>query len=271
MTATDLDAAMSVLAAAPSIIIASDFDGTLSALAPQPEAARPLPGAIDALMTLTRLPGTKVAVVSGRSLADLALIADIPAPIERVGSHGAEYALGAEDPSATSAVLDVRAELRLQRLVSELTALAEATPGSRVELKPFSVAFHYRNAEPERAQRALTWIDDTLRRREGLWNKPGHRVIELMVLRASKAHAIDVLRQRSPGAVVFYVGDDVTDEDVFVSLRGGDIGCKVGSGETAASCRVPDPDSVVTLLREIAARRANAAGSPAVLDGTSAV
>jgi trehalose-phosphatase len=250
--AADLCRDLEHLATAARLIVATDFDGTLSPLAPQPEAARPLPGALAVLQHLATLPETYVAVVSGRSLGDLDAVAALPETVERIGSHGLEPSSG------VTFGLDSRAHLRLRRLTTELEALVESTPGSRIEHKPYSVAFHYRHADPARAERALAWIDETVDRRPGLWRKPGHLVVEVMVLPASKSWAIDMLRNRHPDSAVFYAGDDVTDEDIFADLRPGDLGCKVGDGDTAAAHRVPDPDAVVTLLEHLAERRARA-------------
>jgi trehalose 6-phosphate phosphatase len=238
------------LARAPRLIVASDFDGTLSAIASQPEAARPHSRAIAVLEALAALPETFVAVVSGRSLADLDAVAALPACIERIGSHGLEPSSG------VAFSLDARAHQRLRRLTAELEGLVVSTPGARVEHKPFSVAFHYRHADPSRASRALAWIDETVDRRPGLWTKPGHMVIELMVMPASKSWAIDMLRNRHPGSTVLYAGDDVTDEDIFADLRPGDLGCKVGDGPTAAAHRVAGPDEIVAAFEELAMRRA---------------
>jgi trehalose 6-phosphate phosphatase len=238
------------LARATHLIVASDFDGTLAPIAAQPEGARALPGAVAALEALADLPDTVVAVVSGRSLADLDRIAGLPDTIERVGSHGLEPSSGATPP------LDERAQLRLRRLTTEIETLVEATPGSRAEPKPYGVAFHYRNADPTRARRALAWIDETVNRRPGIWRKPGHKVIELLVLPASKSWAIEMIRARHDGSVVFYAGDDVTDEDIFADLQPGDFACKVGDGPTVARHRVPGPAEVVALLVDLHARRA---------------
>jgi trehalose 6-phosphate phosphatase len=250
--ALDLQRDLDRLAAAPRLIVATDFDGTLSPLAPQPEAARPHPRAIPVLESLAALPDTYVAVVSGRSLGDLDAVASLPESIERIGSHGLEPSSG------VSFGLDARAHARLRRLTAEFESLVESTPGSRVEHKPFSVAFHYRHAERTRAERALAWINETVERRPGLWRKPGHMVVEVLVLPASKSWAIDMLRNRHPDSVVFYAGDDVTDEDIFADLRACDLGCKVGDGVTAATHRVPDPEAVVNLLEHLAEGRSAA-------------
>jgi trehalose 6-phosphate phosphatase len=247
---TDLQRELERIAHAPRLIVASDFDGTLSPIASQPDAARAHPAAISTLTALAALPETYVAVVSGRSLADLDTVVELPDIVERIGSHGLEPSSG------VTFGLDGRAHLRLRRLTTEIEALAEATPGSSVERKPYSVAFHYRHAEPARAERALAWIDEAVARRPGLWPKPGHMVVEVLVLPASKSWAIDMLRNRHPDSTVFYAGDDVTDEDIFADLQPGDLGCKVGAGATAAAHRVADPDAVVALLAHLAERRA---------------
>jgi trehalose 6-phosphate phosphatase len=75
------------------------------------------------------------------------------------------------------------------------------------------------------------------------------------VVQVSKGAAIDTLRERLGVDAVLFVGDDVTDETAFVRLRPGDVGVKVGDGDTAARYRVRTPEDVTGVLEELLAVR----------------
>ena len=70
----------------------------------------------------------------------------------------------------------------------------------------------------------------------GIVVTPGKAVLDLAVTEMSKGLALDRMRG---DAAVFFAGDDVTDETAFARLRPGDVGVKVGDGDTAAANRSP--------------------------------
>lgn len=77
MTAADgeqLRAAIARVAASDPLLVALDFDGTLSPLVDDPMDARMLPAARTAVDALLAAPATIVALVSGRSIVDLRII-----------------------------------------------------------------------------------------------------------------------------------------------------------------------------------------------------
>ena len=69
----ELAAAIDEFVSAPTVLVASDFDGVLAPLVMDPTASRPLPGTIESLRGLAALSATYAAVVSGRLVARLGL------------------------------------------------------------------------------------------------------------------------------------------------------------------------------------------------------
>ncbi|MCU1346068.1 MAG: HAD-superfamily hydrolase, subfamily [Acidimicrobiia bacterium] len=237
------------VARAPALIVGVDFDGTLSPIVDHPQDARPLPGAVDALAALAALPDTWVAVISGRALDDLNARLAVPPEVVRVGSHGLEtsgptVALSGEQASAMT-------ELR-----SRLAALGAEVPGLAMEPKPWSVAVHYRHIDHERDLARVLDVTASLADGRSVWSKQGKEVVELFVAEASKAHTVAMLRAAHPHAAVVYLGDDVTDEEVFRALGPDDVGVKVGPGATAAAVRTADPAAALAWLVELCVERA---------------
>src|SRR6202023_3076654 len=118
-----------------------DFDGTLSDIVDDPDAARPVAGAAEALQKLAAQ--CPVAVLSGRDLADLTERLGVPG-IRYAGRHGFELTApdGTHHQNAGAAGgLPV-----LERAAGELRGRLGSVPGVVVEHKRFGVAVHYRNA-----------------------------------------------------------------------------------------------------------------------------
>ena len=97
----------------------------------------------------------------------------------------------------------------------------------------------------QEAREALAQID-------GVYPKEGKKILEAVVLQSTKGEAIEELRTLLEPEAVLFVGDDVTDEQGFAVLGEGDIGIKIGSGETLAAHRLPDPSSLAQVLNRLA-------------------
>jgi trehalose-phosphatase len=262
--------AVADLAARPQILVAVDFDGVLAPIVPEPDAARPLPAASQALARLADRPGVRVALISGRTLADLRRLAAPPPAAVLVGSHGAQFATG--DPTAGAAVpgdgpdpeevipgMDERARALLARVTAALEQISGRHPGTFVERKPAGAVLHTRQAPRSSARRATEEALAGPAAWSGVRLTRGKEVVDLSVVDANKGVALSALRSqagltpRSGG--VIYLGDDVTDESAF-AVRG-DITVKVGDGPTIARHRVEGPDAVADLLARLAALRAD--------------
>jgi trehalose 6-phosphate phosphatase len=246
---TALDAALQRAAAAARLLVAVDFDGTVSPIVDDPADAAPLPAALDALETLAGLDGTTVALVSGRALADLAARSGLGPPVRLVGGHGVELDDLAVDLPVGGAQL-------LARVRAELSALAAGAPGALVETKSASVTLHVRKADRREAARAVKAAVEGPGSWDGVHVLQGKEVVELAVVAPDKGAALSRLRTQTGAQTVVYVGDDVTDEAAFAALTGDDVGIKVGPGTTLAAFRIDDPHDVTELLAHLAALRA---------------
>ena len=245
---TALTSALAKLATVPTLLVALDFDGVLAPIVQDPATSRPLPGSAAAVHGLADLPDTTVAMLSGRALHDLRTVSGFASPVRLVGSHGGEFDDGALELS------DAQRALK-EELDAAVRGVVDGEPGVRLEGKPAGVVVHVRGADEAVAERVL----DAVRRAAqlpGVESTEGKAVLEMAVVQVSKGAAIDTLRARLGADAVLFVGDDVTDETAFARLRAGDVGVKVGEGDTAAEYRVSTPEDVTELLQALLATRA---------------
>ncbi len=246
----DIQSQIDLISQAAVLLIATDYDGTLSPLVNDRQAARPHRESIIALKELAELPQTHVAVISGRALADLETYLKDLNGAHLVGSHGSEFEAGFVAPLAPESL-----EL-LKHVEAESQRVADQTPGAVIERKPAGVAFHYRNSEEPQATRAVENLLKSLGGDPQIFVRHGKKVMELTVIKTDKGQALQLLRQRVGATAVLFLGDDVTDEDAFATLAGPDIGVKVGPGPTAAKYRVSATTDIAHLLAQLAEKRA---------------
>ncbi|OBI04699.1 trehalose-phosphatase [Mycolicibacter heraklionensis] len=235
-----------------------DFDGTLSDIVDDPDAARPVAGAMEALAALAAQ--CPVAVLSGRDLADVRNRVGLDG-IWYAGSHGFEL-IG---PDGAHHQNDAAADA-VQILAEAAGSLAEqlgSIPGIMVEHKRFAVAVHYRNAARDRVGQVLAAVRETGRRRE-LRVTTGREVIELRPeIDWDKGRTLHWLLDRMPGVKTpLFLGDDITDEDAFdavTELSGAGIVVRHnddGDRATAARYALESPAQVVEFTARLAKRLA---------------
>lgn len=252
-----LRAALRTLAATPHLLVALDFDGTLAPIVERAEDARALPASAAAVRVLAGLPSTTTALISGRALDSLRAVADPPSDTMLIGSHGAETWTGPD--GAPLALTPHQAEV-LARAVAVVEHVVAGHPGTRIEFKPAGVVLHTRTAADAVADAAVAAARAGLAALDGLRITDGKRVLEISVVEADKGQGLALLRQVSAATAVFFAGDDVTDEHAQRTLGAGDVGVRIGPGETAASFSVATPEAFTEVLEELAALRA--AGAP---------
>lgn len=242
--------ALGELATADRLLIALDFDGTLAPTVDDPAKARALPAARTAVERLGAISSTRVALVSGRALESLEEVAKVDDTVLLIGSHGIELRL---DSAEGELLLDDEELANLDRLSEVLDQVADSVDRVWIESKPAGFALHTRLAT-ERHSRVAHLIATSEARAEvpDLKVREGKDVVEFSVRSTTKGEAVEHLRRYTKSSAVFYAGDDVTDEDVFVTLRADDLGVKSGPGITAADHRVAGPEEVAKVLTLLA-------------------
>ncbi len=230
----------------PDAILFLDFDGTLVDIADAPDAIVVDTALVDLLASLATRFTARLAVVSGRSIAQLdGLIGPVAGRFALSGSHGAEFRFqGDSEQRARPAALD--------QVEQAMLAAAAAHPGVLVEAKSQGVALHFRG-NPDFAATAEA-LARRLGRDFGLSVQPGKMVFDLHPHGTDKGQAVGRFLAHggtTAGRPVF-IGDDATDEHGFIAAKAaGGFGILVGTQrETAADYRLPDPAAVRHWLGE---------------------
>ncbi|MDI3315055.1 MAG: trehalose-phosphatase [Mycobacterium sp.] len=233
-------------------LVCLDYDGTLSEIVADPDAATLVDGAAEALRQLAAQ--CPVAILSGRDLADIRERVGLPG-IWYAGSHGFE--LIGPDGSTHQNTAAAAAVPLLESAAADLSDELRSIPGVRVEHKRFAVAVHYRNVATERVA-AVIAATHRLGKRHGLRITNGRKVVELRPdIDWDKGTALGWIRDRirQTGRVVpIYIGDDLTDEDAFDAIRLSGIGIAVRHDEdadrpTAAAFTLRNPAEVRDFVR----------------------
>lgn len=265
-----LAAALESFAQRETLLVCLDFDGCVAELVADAEAARPVPATARAIDALAAVEGVTVAYVSGRPLATLRRLASPPAGALLIGSHGAEADLrgdpadsgAAGDPSGGLELTPAQQQARAE-LIGAFEQLAAEVDGAWVEHKPAGAGMHVRRVEDLRlGDELLARAEAAAAGVEGAYAESGKRILEAVVVQATKGEGIERLRARTGAEVVFFAGDDVTDEHGFAVLGEGDLGVKVGDGETAAAHRIAAPADLAAVLNRILRARDGGRGVP---------
>jgi trehalose 6-phosphate phosphatase len=232
-----------------------DFDGTLSDIVDDPDSARLVPGAAEALQQLAdRCP---VAILSGRDLADVTARVGLPG-LWYAGSHGFELTA----PDGTHHQNDAAAAAMpvLESAAAQLRERLGSIPGVRVEHKRFGVAVHYRNAARDRVGEVASVVR-AAGQRDALRVTTGREVIELRPdVDWDKGRTLQWVLDHLDGAAALtpiFLGDDITDEDAFDAVRADGIPILVqhnddGDRATAALFALESPARVAEFVDRLA-------------------
>lgn len=244
-----LTTALAAAHAEVGLHILLDYDGTLVPLASTPDLAAPDPELMQLLEQLCGLPRMEVEIVSGRTWQTLeGWFGQLPVTL------WAEHGFWRRDTTDEKwhATTTVKRDW-MNKIGPILDQFTARTPGSWIERKTASIAWHYRGVARDFGERQARELRMLLG--DALSNQPievlqGKKVIEMRLRGVSKA----VVAERIPAddrRVVVSFGDDRTDEDLFRVLPASSVTVSVGQRLRGANYRVSDHSRVRHVLRSL--------------------
>jgi trehalose 6-phosphate phosphatase len=235
------------------IAVLLDYDGTLTPIVDDPEKALLSDAMKDTLLDLAK--NVPAAVISGRDRPDVQRLVGIKS-IFYAGSHGFDIA----GPDGMEIGPEKGKEFlpALNQAEKELKNTINAVSGAWVERKRFSVAVHYRKVQEPDVEKVKQAVEEVAALHPDLRESGGKMIFELqpkMDWHKGKALTwiLEEMEIDKSDVVPFYIGDDVTDEDAFRSLKGKGIGVVVMDPprDTDARYRLKDTDEVERFLKKL--------------------
>ena len=216
-----------------------DYDGTLMPFFKQPEQAAPDSELMGLLTELTSNDKNEVVIISGRDRKTLeSWVGELP--ISLVAEHGAFIRDKQGNWESTIASDDSWK----QTVRPMLELYVDRTPGAFVEEKIYSLVWHCRKSEPDLAKLRIQEVKNALYPMTANLNIgvfEGNKIVEIKDISANKGHSIITWSNFDDWDFIFCVGDDYTDEDMFIALPEQAISCKIGMGTSNAKYRLDSP------------------------------
>jgi trehalose 6-phosphate synthase/phosphatase len=231
-------------------LILLDYDGTLVNHTRIPSIRKLSRHLSEILLKFIEKPGNDVYIITGRGHKDIEKILK-HLPVNIIADHGAMIREGGKWKNRSTAMTQWKDDL-----IPLLQRLTDSCPGSFVEEKSFSLAWHYRNADPETGfsgSRELIRVIERLTHSFNLKILDGNKIVEVISMETGKGNAVERLLKNSGYDFILSIGDDATDEEMFhfLSDKENAITIRVGNGTTFAKNTLPGIDDVLSLLKQL--------------------
>ncbi|MDQ3123108.1 MAG: bifunctional alpha,alpha-trehalose-phosphate synthase (UDP-forming)/trehalose-phosphatase [bacterium] len=224
-----------------------DYDGVLAPFKDNPARSKPTVAIRDILENLANSSKNTVIIISGRHKDDLQKwLGDLP--IVLVAEHGAVI----RRSKAWRKLLDTDKKWQ-SKLLPLLDHHADEAPGAFVEVKDYSLVWHYRAASPYHAQKNIAILKKILKpllKKYGLVLSMGNKILEIRDPHITKGRAVKKLLDK-PYDFMLAFGDDYTDEEMFRALPKRAFSIKVGHGITKARYRLRSISRVREFLQDL--------------------
>lgn len=228
-------------------LIFLDYDGTIVPIADNPDKAIPDTKIITILNSLQH--NNDVAIVSGRDKETLT---------KWFGHLNlilcAEHGIWIREPNRDWYTIVTLQNDWKEELRPILQLYVDRTPGSIFEEKDYSLAFHFRNADPELASIRVRELMEALIHQVSNLNlcvMEGKKVIEIKNAGINKGSFALKMIEKDDYDLIIGIGDDATDEYLFSSLPRNAFSIKVGLGSSKARFFIESVNEVRELLIQL--------------------
>ncbi|WP_158996262.1 bifunctional alpha,alpha-trehalose-phosphate synthase (UDP-forming)/trehalose-phosphatase [Mucilaginibacter sp. L196] len=230
-------------------LIFLDYDGTLVAFKSNVADASPDQELYLLLDHLTEDPANHVVIISGRKHENLNNWFD-DRNIYLIAEHGAWH----KQQNTRWHKIQGLSDNWKQDIYPIMETYVDRTPGSFIEEKTYSLAWHYRKAQKGLGELRANELIDNLKYQandKGLQLLPGDKVLEIKNMEINKGKAALTLTTNEDYDFIMAFGDDYTDEDLFKALPDSAITVKVGSNISAAKFYLRSPTEVRRFLFDL--------------------
>jgi len=228
-------------------LIILDYDGTLVSFKKKPSDAYPTPQLLTMLENVCGDPRNRVVISSGRDKQTLdKWLGQLP--IGLAAEHGAFYK---EDGEWKKRIEDAEWDKEILNIFEHTV---RRTPMSKIEIKDTALVWHYRNVDSWLAELRVTQLINALINpcsRLNLQIMKGNKIVEVKNNDVSKgSEAIRLVNQDSYDFIMA-IGDDTTDEEMFIALPENAITIKVGKSSNVAKYNMPTQGQTVGFLERL--------------------
>ncbi len=225
-----------------------DYDGSLVSFKNNPQDAKPDPKLYSALGILSTQKSNELVIISGRDRKVLTKwLGDV------TNGLAAEHGLWIRRRKWE--VLDVVSQEWKDEIRPILEVFVDRTPGSLIEEKNYSLAWHYRKVDPALSNVRVGELKDMLSHITAnleIGVLEGNKVVEIKSSFVNKGRAATQWLKSAKWDLVISVGDDWTDEDIFEQLPETAYSIKVGFGPSKAKYKVRSTDEVRDIIFSLA-------------------
>ena len=250
LTDTRLKPVLKEYAAAGKRMLFLDYDGTLSGFNPDPQKAVPDKELYDLLDALNEQEGTTLYLVSGRDKNTMGKWF-LKKKYNMIVEHGVWIS---EEGSEFRMLENIKNDW-VEKIRPVMESFVDRTPGSFIEDKNYSLAWHYRKTDPDfGALRAsqLNTVLTSLIGTDDISVLSGNKVLEVKSANVNKGRACMRVLEKDEYDFIFAIGDDWTDEFMFMELPESAVTVKVGRQKTRATYFIDDIGKVRGLLQKFA-------------------